>query len=156
MNIDLSDKAQGFDGPTLVFGGVFAVANRLQRLLDAHLPELTSRQWWALVMLSLFDEPPTLTQLSAAMDTSHQSLKTVLNHLEKLGFVQIVPDQKDTRALRIIATEKVARWSEGAAEAQSEFMAAMFAGISEEESLKIGQALVKLHENLGEMESNRR
>jgi DNA-binding MarR family transcriptional regulator len=151
----LAEQVAGFDGRKLVFGGVFAVANRLQRLLDARLPELTARQWWTLVILELFDDPPTLTQLAQAMDTSHQSVKGIVKHLEAGGFVELIPDPKDARAQRINPTAKVAQWSEETAAQQQAFMDAMFAGMSDAEATTLGESLLKVHAALGVLEDEK-
>jgi len=151
--MNLAERVEVLDGRRLVFGGVFAVANRTQRLMDARMPDVTARQWWALVMLEMFDEPPTLTQLAQAMDTSHQSLKGIIKHLEARGFVELSPDPADARMLRIIATPKVAEWSEATAEEQQYFLDAMFTGLSDTEASALGKALMTLHTALGVLEN---
>ena len=151
----LAEQVASFEGRKLVFGGVFAVANRLQRLLDARLPELTTRQWWTLVILDLFDQPPTLTQLAQAMDTSHQSVKGIVKHLEAGGFVELSVDPKDARAQRVSPTAKVGQWSEATLGQQEAFMDAMFAGMSDKEAAALGEGLMKVHAALGVLEDQK-
>jgi DNA-binding MarR family transcriptional regulator len=135
-----------------VVGSLFATANRLQRVLDGQLPELTARQWWVLVMLELFDAPPTLTQLAEAMDTSHQSLKGLVGHLVSKGFAELETDPSDARALRIVPTAKVGEWSKATAAQSERFMDAMFAGVDSERLTVVGSALMEIHAALGGIE----
>jgi len=147
--MDLADKAAGLDTGRLVLGGVFAVANRLQRVMDKVLPEVTAKQFWLMVMLSQFDSPPTLTELADAADTSHQNVRQTLDKLVAKGFVRLEPDPRDRRASRVHATSEVERWGVETQVAAAQFMAAMFDGISPEELKSFGSVLVRIHTNLG-------
>ena len=90
----------------VVFGTIFSVANRLQRVLDVVLPELTAKQFRLLIVLSLFKEPPTLSEVADASDTSHQNVRKLLERLEKKGFVKLSPDPHDSRATRVHMTAR--------------------------------------------------
>ncbi|MDR1441265.1 MAG: MarR family transcriptional regulator [Bifidobacteriaceae bacterium] len=150
--MDLARAVEGVGARKIVLGGLFATANRLQRVLDGQLPELTARQWWVLVMLEIFDAPPTLTQLAEVMDTSHQSLKGLVGHLASKGFVEVGVDPSDARALRVIPTAKVGEWSKATAGQSERFMDAMFAGIDGERLALVGEALMDIHAALGGIE----
>jgi len=147
--MDLAEKAAGLDTGRLVLGGVFAVANRLQRVLDKVLPEVTAKQFWLMVLLSQFDAPPTLTELADAADTSHQNVRQTLDKLVAKGFVRLEPDARDRRASRVHATAEVERWGMETQAPAAEFMAAMTEGISPDELDTFGRVLVRLHTNLG-------
>ena len=147
--MDLADKAAGLDTGRLVLGGVFAVANRLQRVMDKVLPEVTAKQFWLMVLLSQFDAPPTLTELADAADTSHQNVRQTLDKLVAKGFVRLEPDSRDRRASRVHATAEVERWVVQTQEQATEFMAAMTDGLSQDELDTFGRVLVRLHTNLG-------
>jgi len=147
--MDLADKAAGLDTGRLVLGGVFAVANRLQRVLDKVLPEVTAKQFWLMVMLSQFDAPPPLTELADAADTSHQNVRQTLDKLVAKGFVRLEPDVRDGRASRVHATAEVARWGGETQAPAARFMAALTDGISPDELDTFGRVLVRLHTNLG-------
>jgi len=146
--MDLSEKAVGLDVRQVAFGGVFAVANRLQRVLDKVLPELTAKQFWLLVVLSQFAEPPTLTQLADAADTSHQNVRQTLDRLVAKGFVRLVPDAADRRASRVLVTPEATRWGADTAAQARAFMVAMYAGIAPEDLSAFARTLVRLHTNL--------
>ncbi len=52
------------DKRLIIFANVFLLSNRLQTILDREMGEVTSKQWLVLVMLGMFDEPPTLKELA--------------------------------------------------------------------------------------------
>jgi DNA-binding MarR family transcriptional regulator len=143
------------DAEHLVFGAVFAVANRLQRVLDQVLPEVTAKQWWLLVTLSMFDEPPTLGELARAADTSHQNTRQVLNKLAAKGFVELVPDRRDSRVRRVRATAKAGEWGAVTAGQARAFMAAMYAQLSPEELAATASALSRVYDALGQMDKEK-
>lgn len=69
-----------------IFGGLFLVSNRLETIGNEFLGELTTKQWFFLaVLFTFFTEPPTLSQLSQFMGSSHQNLKQIALKLEKRG-----------------------------------------------------------------------
>jgi DNA-binding MarR family transcriptional regulator len=149
--MDISQRAAGLDADHLVFGAIFALANRLQRVMDALLPELTTKQWWLLVVLSLFPEPPTLTELAEAADTSHQNVRQILAKLEAKGFVTLTPDPRDRRVSRVAATARADEWGAASDEPARHLMAAMYAGLSADDLGRLAQHLLGIHANLGRL-----
>lgn len=150
--MELSERVRDLDPEHLVFGGVFAVANRLQRTLDSLLPGLTAKQWWLLVILSLFEEPPTISELARTADTSHQNTRQLLDRLEEKGFVHLLPDSQDARALRVHSDGRVAEWGQETAGQAQEFMEAMYSRLSREDLAQLGRSLLAVHTALGELE----
>lgn len=59
----------------LLFGALLAYGNRLQALGDGFYREVTTKQWFLLACLELFEAPPTLGELADAMGCSHQNTK---------------------------------------------------------------------------------
>lgn len=137
------------DKRLIVFGYLFRIANRLQSKMDAQMPELTAKQWFVLLTLGLFDGPPTLKQLAAMSDSSHQNTKQLVLKLQEKGFVTIAKDGKDSRAMRIIATEKIARWDTENQGMANRFVDTMFAGLSGDQVAQLCGWLLKLFDNLG-------
>lgn len=136
------------DKRLIVFGYLFRVANRLQNKMDARMRDLTAKQWYVILMLELFDEPPTLKQLAAACDTSHQNTKQLVIKLAEKGFVTIRSDGKDGRAMRIAATEQCAKWDEDNKTEAAQFVDRMFSGIDAEEAAALSASLMKIFDNL--------
>jgi DNA-binding MarR family transcriptional regulator len=153
--MSLGETVAAMDDGHVVFGAVFAVANRLQRVLDQVMPEVTAKQWWLLVLLSMFDEPPTLGELAQAADTSHQNTRQVLDKLADKDFVKLVPDANDGRARRVLATAKVDEWGQATAGQARDFMAAMYAQLDPDELAIVASGLLRIHDALGVLDKEK-
>ena len=132
----------------LIFGNIFLLANRLQTVMDNAKKDLTAKQWMVLTMLGSFEEPPTLKQLAAMCETSHQNTKEIVNKLEAKGFVNILKDEADKRAMRILRTSKCEQWSKDNEEYGMNFISEMYHGLSEEEIRIMSEAQIKIFNNL--------
>ena len=139
------------DKRLIVFGYLFRVANRLQIKMDSLLTDLTAKQWFVLLSLGLFDSPPTLKQLAAMCDSSHQNIKQIVTKLSEKGFVTVTSDGKDGRAMRIAATEKIDMWDKEYEEEASKFVDEMFAGLSSFDISVLCTSILKVFENLDNM-----
>lgn len=135
----------------IIFGNIFLLANRLQNVMDQTSNELTSRQWFVIAMLGMFDYPPTLKELATVCDSSHQNTKQIVLKLEAKGFVKIETDPKDRRAIRIVATDECRRWSEENEEFSQKFIERMFKGLSKEEIEVMNSVQQKIYDTLAEM-----
>ena len=150
----MSQRVAGLDSAHVVFGSIFGVANRLQRVLDGVLPEVTAKQFWLLIVLSLFDQPPTLGDLAEAADTSHQNVRQLLNKLEAKGFVELARDATDSRAVRIHATPQADQWGAATDSQARDFMRAMFDGMDSAELDALARSLLRIHAALGDLEKH--
>jgi MarR family transcriptional regulator for hemolysin len=139
---------ENMDKRLLVFGYLFRVANRLQSKMDSQMQDLTAKQWFVLLALGLFEEPPTLKQLAAACDTSHQNTKQLVMKLVQKGFVTVHHDENDGRAMRIIASEKCEQWDKNNEQIATQFVDSMFSGMDIAETADLSRSLIKLFENL--------
>lgn len=139
------------DKRLVIFGYLFRVANRLQSKMDARMTDLTAKQWFVMLALGLFDEPPTLKQLASMCDSSHQNTKQLALKLQEKGFVSIANDASDGRAVRIAATEKCAEWDAENEDMANQFIDSMFAGFSEAEIAALSASLIKIFDNLGNL-----
>lgn len=136
------------DKRLIVFGYLFRVANRLQSKMDAQMKDLTAKQWFVILALGLFEQPPTLKQLAAACDTSHQNTKQLVMKLTEKGFVTVHNDEKDGRALRITASDQCAQWDKDNEEIASLFINSMFSGLSMDDISVLSNLLIRIFENL--------
>ncbi len=118
-----------------VFGIILVAANKLDTLLDRTLKEynITSKQWFLLlVVMNLFDSPPTLKEVAKEMGTSHQNVKQLALKLAAKEMLNLEKDSQDQRVTRITVTEKsFAFWQEIAPEGMR-FMDEFYAGINPE------------------------
>jgi len=137
------------DKRLIVFGYLFRIANRLQSKMDSQMKELTAKQWFVILVLGLFDQPPTLKQLAAACDTSHQNTKQLVMKLAEKGFVTIYNDEMDGRAMRIAATDRCQQWDKDNEMIATKFMALMYSGMSTDEITGLSSSLITIFENLG-------
>ena len=149
--MDLRQRVSGLDAEHVVFGTIFSVSNRLQRVLDAVLPELTAKQFWLIIVLSLFKDPPTLGEVAEASDTSHQNVRKLLERLEAKGFVELAPDPHDSRATRIRMTAKASGWGASTGGQASSFMEELFKGISHDDLATVARSLLTIHATLGRL-----
>jgi DNA-binding MarR family transcriptional regulator len=93
-------------------GSVFVVAQHLDRLGDVVLAPLglTTKQWLLLAVVerAFSGRHPTLTEAAAVYGSSRQNVKAIAHGLEAAGYLRIVRDATDRRALRLVPTERVA------------------------------------------------
>ena len=100
--IDFSGIAPSY----FLIGLLSAFDNRFQAMADKAIKIISWKQFFTIICIQLCKEPPTLKELSMIMGSSHQNVKTILNKLEKKGFVKFAPDQHDRRKQRILLTEE--------------------------------------------------
>ena len=81
------EKYQKYDDEFLMFGLLFVLGNKLQVIGDSFYEEITSKQWFVLVMLGVLGDNPTLNELSEGMGSSHQNVKQLLVKLQEKGYV---------------------------------------------------------------------
>lgn len=139
------------DKRLVVFGSLFAIANRLQTEMDRRIEGISAKQWYIVMMLGMFDSPPTLKQLAKISDTSHQNVKQIVVKLEQKGYVRLEKDPEDLRAMRIIATEKCNDWGEKNEKTAKLFIDRMFDRFTPEEITEMSRQLLALYDQLALM-----
>ncbi len=140
---------QGMDTKRRLFGTFFAFNNQLQTAGDAFYDEITCKQFFLIICLSVFkEEPPTINDLSEVMGSTHQNVKQILNKLEESGYIRTYQDEKDKRKCRIMMTEKIILLEQKYKVREMEFMELFYKGITEEEVNVTLQTLLKLEKNL--------
>ncbi len=79
---------------------VALVARTWRKTVDSRLVlyDLTDAAWVPLLYLSRMDKPIRQKDLAAMLSLDSSSLVRVLNHLEKAGHIQRVPEEHDRRA----------------------------------------------------------
>ena len=103
-NIMNLSKVEFGDMPPQAFmlGLLSAFDNRFQACADKFFQEITWKQFFAVICISICKEKPTINELAEIMGSSHQNVKQILLKLEHKGFVELSPDEKDKRKQRII------------------------------------------------------
>lgn len=125
--------------------------NRFQTAGDQFFDEISWKQCFTLICIQFFTTPPTLSELSELLGSSHQNIKQMLLKLEKVDFVHFIPDDKDKRKQRIILTDKAKAFSEKNDAPSAEYMAKLFEGVSDADLLTTIRTIMQLDEKLKKM-----
>lgn len=145
-------------GKYALFGLFFAFQNRLQTAGDAFYEEITTKQFFLMACMSLFEkEPPTANDLAKVMGCSRQNVKEILTSLEKKGLVSLLPCENDKRKRIVVPTQKAMLIGDKYREKEVEFLEKLYDGVTDEEVLSTYKFLLKLEDNLKEInEENRK
>jgi DNA-binding MarR family transcriptional regulator len=115
------------DDKYVIFALIFMLSNQLQTIGDSFFDEISTKQWFVLLVLSIMDgHTPTLNELSQAVGSSHQNVKQLVLKLEQKGFVEVSKDEADARRLRIKPTKKSYDFRQSYQERSSEFLERLF------------------------------
>ncbi len=141
-------KVSELDKRLLSYVNVFLLSNRLETIMDKNLKEISTKQWIALIMLGTFENPPTLKELAKKCGITHQSTMQLVKRLQSKGYVTIVTDEKDKRAIRIITTDKRDKWTDQYAEENMQYIETLFSDLTERELEIFCKAQFKIYERL--------
>ena len=139
------------DKRLIAYVNIFICANRLQAIMDSGLEDITAKQWLAITMIDAFPEPPTLKQMSELSGVTHQSMRQIVDRLAEKGFIEVVPDKRDKRAIRIVKTELANEIRTKKAGQDQSFVYRLFDCLTEEETATYCSALAKLCDRLNEL-----
>ncbi|MEQ1731732.1 MAG: hypothetical protein ABL982_25450, partial [Vicinamibacterales bacterium] len=89
--------------PLRTFRLLHVVATQLRRVADAHMrgEAMTTRQATLITIVKELGRP-SLSEVAAAMSTSHQNVKQIALGLVRRGFLRLVADRQDTRVRRLV------------------------------------------------------
>ncbi len=148
MNLHPPDK----DDRYIIFALIFLLSNRLQTIGDSFFKEVSTKQWFVLLVLDMMkDYPPTLNELSEAVGSSHQNVKQLVLKLEHKGYVELCKDEEDARRLRIIPTPKSAEFSKAYHEKNNLFIQQLFSSSNETELSVTKKVMSELGDALARM-----
>ena len=139
------------DPRMIAFVNIFICANRLQAIMDNGFVDITAKQWLAITMIDAFPEPPTLKQISEMSGVTHQSMRQIVDRLVDRGFLEVVPDKKDKRAIRLVKTEAANHIRTKKDGQDIRFVYKLFDCLDEEEMTVYCRALAKLCDRLSEL-----
>jgi DNA-binding MarR family transcriptional regulator len=138
-----------YDDKHFVFGLLFVLGNRLQAIGDGFYDEITCKQWFVLIGISLFaNEPPTINEIADAIGSSHQNIKQIVNKLENAGFVKMYTDEKDRRKIRVKQTQKCIELEKKYKTKETEFLNALYENIDQDELRITKESLEKIEKNV--------
>lgn len=142
---------ENMDQRLIAYVNIFVCANRLQAIMDSGLEDITAKQWLAITMIDAFPEPPTLKQMAEMSGVTHQSMRQIVDRLIDKGFLEVVPDKKDKRAIRLVKTEAANNIRTKKADQNISFLYRLFDCLSNEETTAYCSALAKLCDRLNEL-----
>ncbi|APC78834.1 TPA: MarR family transcriptional regulator [Clostridium botulinum] len=130
------------------------MSNKLEALGNNFLGELTTKQWFfMLILMNFFKEPPTLSELALEMGTSHQNAKQIAIKLEEKGFLVVKKDTKDKRVLRLTPTNKIEKYVKLRKDKDHFFIEKFFNVLTKEEVKNIYGSFTKLLDNIKVIEN---
>ena len=147
-----SDKVDftGVELSYFLIGLLSAFENRFQAVADSAMKEISWKQFFAIICISMCKDKPTVKELAEIMGSSHQNVKQILLKLEKKGFIYITVDEKDKRKQRIELTGYCREFCEKNDEMSANIMKKMFAGVSVEQLQMTIQTIIQIDDNLKE------
>lgn len=148
MDMFQNEKFQKYDDEYLMFGLMFVLGNKLQVIGDSFYEEITSKQWFVLVMLNVLEGTPTLSELSDSMGSSHQNVKQLVLKLQEKGYVQLFSDEVDRRKTRIRMTKACEELAQKYNEREGQFMKLLYQGIDKEKIKITIETLLQFETNL--------
>lgn len=148
MGIQNQKKLIQYTDEYVMFGMMFLLGNKLQVLGDSFYEEITSKQWFVLLMLKMFDEYPTINELSEAMGSSHQNVKQLVLKLQAKGFIELYIDENDKRKTRVKNTIKYEEVFSKYREKEYEFMKSLFEGINQPALRTTVETLLQFEKNM--------
>lgn len=149
-NVIKSDKVDFSEVPPEYFllGLMSAFENRFQTIADNTMKEISWKQFFAIICISMCKEPPTINDLAEILGSSHQNVKQILLKLEKKDFIKFEEDKVDKRKQRIAVTKNCVKFCAKNNETSSLIMQKMFEGISEKDIKTTIKTIIRMDENL--------
>lgn len=146
-------KPPDIDNKYIIFPLFFMISNRLQTIGDSFFDEVSTKQWFVLLVLRIMNGySPTLNELSEAVGSSHQNVKQLVLKLEQKGFVELNKDKDDGRRLRISPTKKSEILSEVYEQKSYEFIEKLFGSFPDSELEATKKVMLSMTEILERME----
>lgn len=154
MSFDFSVNnlnTENIDAPYYLIGLINRFNNSFQAAADNIFEELSWKQIFFINCVALFEEAPTIREMSDLLGCSHQNAKQILSKLEKQGFVEVHQDSSDKRKQRIILTDKAKVFRILYDEPSKQAMQLIFGNISEEELLTTISVFTRLNKNVDKL-----
>jgi DNA-binding MarR family transcriptional regulator len=135
------------DTPSIkLFRLVLTLATHLRTRMDQRLSEigLTTQQAAVLTYLADNRNPANLGAVAAALGTSHQNARQIVDVLERKGLVAVGVDPEDRRARRITATGAVAAVFADRDSHDRSAVAEWLSGLTEDEQMVAARLLNRI------------
>jgi len=88
------------------YATLFSLTNKVQIIGDKYLEGLTSRQYMTMIAMAHLEENErTINNIARKLGTTKQSVKQLINIIEKKGYIITEPSTRDKRAVNMKFTE---------------------------------------------------
>lgn len=144
-------KMADIEAPYYLIGLINRFNNSFQAAADNFFEELSWKQIFFMNCVALFEDAPTIRDMSDLLGCSHQNAKQILTKLEKQGFVEVQQDLNDKRKQRIILTNKAIEFRRHYDAKSEEAMQFIFEGISREELVTTISVFTRLNKNVDQL-----
>lgn len=139
----------GINEEYAIYGMLFSLSNRIQTIGDKEFPGITIKQHFLMIALGMFENPPTLKELSEVIGCSYQNVKRMADHLQKEGYIEIIQDCNDKRKLLLVSTDKIEMIASSNQEKTILFMSKLYKDIPKEALVTTLNTLMKMDRNIG-------
>lgn len=146
IHLQLADVSERL----MMYGMLFSLSNRIQTIGDSQFDDITMKQHFLMIVLNmLIPYQPTLKETGELIGCSYQNVKRMAAQLEKSGYLHILPDAKDRRKQRLVATEKFVQVNAEKQAMADAFMNRLYDGITDAQLRSAIEVLQKMDHNLG-------
>lgn len=137
-----------------IYGGIFALSNKLQLLGDKFDSNISTKQWFLIAVIASFEnELPTISMTAGRVGSSRQNVKKMALILEKKGFLTIIKDKEDNRIQRLKLTKYCIDYFKQRHEREERYMKSLFLNLDEALLTGLFRGMKKLEENIIRMGS---
>ena len=138
-----------------LYGAIFSLANRMQTLGDRMDSEVSTKQWFVLACVAMFNNnTPNIGDVAGILGTSRQNIKKIATILEKKGYLTMQKDQNDKRSIQLILTDNCYEYFRNREQLENEYEKKIFSGIDDRMTDSLYEGLGKLVENIDSLINN--
>ncbi|WP_455714178.1 MarR family winged helix-turn-helix transcriptional regulator [Anaerosporobacter sp.] len=149
------EKTEKLDKQSYLFGALFVLANKLQKLGDEFDDRITLKQWGVLRAIAEYEEDgATINMVATYTSSSGQNVKKMALILEKKGYITITTDSKDARYVRMYPTQGAKELFEERKNREMKFFEALYKDMDEGTLDGLYQGMRRWHENILAMEQD--
>jgi Transcriptional regulators len=148
------NKTEIMNMQAYIYGGIFALSNRLQLMGDKFDANISTKQWFLIAVIASYKEAlPTISMTAERAGTSRQNVKKMAVILEKCGFLKIVRDKEDGRIQRLELTSYCMEYFKQRNDREEKYLEHLFIGFDEAMLTGLFRGMKQLEENIAEIGS---
>ncbi|GKX66473.1 MarR family transcriptional regulator [Inconstantimicrobium mannanitabidum] len=147
------DKTEYINMQAYIYGGLFALSNKLQLVGDKFDTNISTKQWFLIAIIESFQhEAPTISMAAERLGSSRQNVKKMATILEDKGFLKVEKDKVDARIQRLRLTQYCTEYFAQRQEREEKYMQDLFEDFEEETLLGLLKGMKQLEKNVVKME----